>query len=40
MSTSVKNALAATDVARLAGVSQSAVSRAFTIGASISSKTR
>ncbi|MBR9794182.1 MAG: substrate-binding domain-containing protein [Gammaproteobacteria bacterium] len=40
MNTSVKNVPAATDVARLAGVSQSAVSRAFTSGASISSKTR
>lgn len=40
MTISVKNVPAAMDVARLAGVSQSAVSRAFTNGASISAKTR
>ncbi len=40
MTTNVKQLPAATDVARLAGVSQSAVSRAFTTGASISAKTR
>lgn len=40
MSLGVKNVPAAMDVARLAGVSQSAVSRAYTAGASISAKTR
>jgi len=38
--TSPKNAPSASDVARLANVSQSAVSRAFTPGASISAKTK
>lgn len=40
MSTGLKLVAAASDVARLAGVSQSAVSRAFTDGASISDSTR
>ena len=40
LSRSARQAVTATDVARLAGVSQSAVSRAFTAGASIAETTR